>query len=159
MTTNRPAKPEHSAWLVPFLTVTDLPKAIAFYVTAFGFDECPEVEPAVHEGDVIHAAIKYKGKTIFNMMKEFAFGQEIATPAHKQQTSPISLYVYVDDVDSWYANAKQQGADILDAPETMFWGDRTCRVKDLDGYEWIFATNVADDQPMPEGSQHCCEKA
>jgi uncharacterized glyoxalase superfamily protein PhnB len=155
MTTQRPAKPTHSTWLTPFLTITDLSKAIAFYVDAFGFDRCEEVEEAVHEGTVIHAAMKYKGQAVFMMIAEGAFGQDIPTPKHSKLDSPMSLYVYVENVDSWYENAKKHGVEILDEPETMFWGDRTCRVKDLDGYHWIFATNVADDQPMPKGDFRC----
>ena len=155
MTTQRPAKPAHIAWLTPYLTIADLRKAITFYVDVFGFDKCEEVDEAVHEGAIIHAAIKYKGQAVFMMIAENAFGQGIPTPKHSKLDSPVSLYVYVDDVDSWFEHAKKQGAEILDEPQTMFWGDRTCRVKDLDGYHWIFATNVADDQPMPEGDFHC----
>jgi len=148
MTTQRPSKPADMAWLVPCLTIADLSKAIDFYVSAFGFERCPG-EEALHEGAIVHALMKYKGQVVFMLGAEHAFGSHVLTPKHSQQELPSTLYVYVDDVDAWHQQAKSKGAEILDPPETMFWGDRVCRVKDLDGYHWMFATNVTEEKPMP----------
>ena len=46
------------------------------------------------------------------------------------------------DVDSLYEAALKAGAKSLGAPENMFWGDRMCRLQDLDGYIWCFATAI-----------------
>jgi uncharacterized glyoxalase superfamily protein PhnB len=57
------------------------------------------------------------------------------------------LYVYCDDVDKFFARATAAGAKVVAPPTDMFWGDRMCRISDPDGYEWSFATNVADFDP------------
>ena len=50
------------------------------------------------------------------------------------------------------AQAKAAGAEILNEPEDMFWGDRTVMLRDPDGYKWMFATKVGEFDPskMPQ---------
>ena len=74
-------------------------------------------------------------------------------PAITHTTSPVSIYVYCDDVEKRYEKAKKAGLEILLPMDVRFWGDRTFRVVDPEGYIWDFATWVADfnpDQLPPE---------
>jgi uncharacterized glyoxalase superfamily protein PhnB len=59
----------------------------------------------------------------------------------------VQLYVYCDDVDALFNRAKAAGAQVVAAPSDMFYGDRVCKLKDPDGFDWYFATNVADFDP------------
>jgi uncharacterized glyoxalase superfamily protein PhnB len=68
-------------------------------------------------------------------------------PAMSQVVSPISLYVYCDDVDALYTRATAAGAKGVKPPQDQFYGDRNCVLEDPDGYWWNFATNVADFDP------------
>jgi len=50
------------------------------------------------------------------------------------------LYVYVSDADEAYARAIKSGAESLEEPRDMPYGDRRCMVKDDWGNTWQIAT-------------------
>jgi len=50
------------------------------------------------------------------------------------------LYVYVPDADSTYRRAIAAGAEALEAPTDMHYGDRRATVRDPWGNTWQFAT-------------------
>jgi uncharacterized glyoxalase superfamily protein PhnB len=92
---------------------------------------------------ISHAEMEYNGQKIM-------FGKQTACEKKppmlaKDAECPISLYVYCEDVDSFYKAAVAAGANSLAAPEDTFWGDRMCRLQDPEGYQWSFAT--------PQGSK------
>ncbi|MFQ5454034.1 MAG: VOC family protein, partial [Candidatus Zixiibacteriota bacterium] len=66
--------------------------------------------------------------------------------------SPVSFYLYVDNVDNFYIKAKDAGANSLSEPKEQFYGDRTACFKCPEGFNWTFAQNVADFDPnnIPE---------
>jgi uncharacterized glyoxalase superfamily protein PhnB len=104
------------------------------------------------EGNLLHAEMRYAG------------GMVMLGPASKEQCgmSPLDLpgvnqglYVYVDNMDAPYRNAKTRGAVITMDPAEMFWGDRIYAAKDLEGHRWTFAQHVKDVAPedmQPPGS-------
>lgn len=55
---------------------------------------------------------------------------------------PLSLYVYVPDVDAAYTQAIAAGAKALYPPAQKFWGDRDCGVTDAFGNHWFLATKT-----------------
>ncbi len=61
--------------------------------------------------------------------------------------TPVSLYLYVDDVNKFYDQAKAAGAIVKAELSNQFWGDRMCCFECPDGHSWTFATNVADFDP------------
>ncbi|MEA2030514.1 MAG: hypothetical protein U9N55_02810 [candidate division Zixibacteria bacterium] len=61
--------------------------------------------------------------------------------------SPVGLYIYVDDIDSFYTKARDAGAKMITELETMFWGDKMCSFECPEGHRWTFAQNVADFDP------------
>jgi PhnB protein len=69
------------------------------------------------------------------------------SPATSKADCPICLYVYCSDVDALYRRAKAAGATVVSEPADMFWGDRVVNLKDPEGYNWMFAANVADFDP------------
>jgi uncharacterized glyoxalase superfamily protein PhnB len=56
-------------------------------------------------------------------------------------------FVYVDDVDKHFAQAKEAGAKILQEPKDQFCGDRTYGTEDPEGHQWYFAQHVRDVTP------------
>ena len=147
---DRSAKPADMPWLTPYLTVRDAEKSLDFYHRAFGFE--PGEETLRDSNGVIqHAAMRYQGAFIM-MAPETAWGCKSAAPVTSGTEIPIGLYLYCEDVDAFYANAVAQGAESMEEPADMFWGDRICTLRDADGYVWSFATNVADFDPskIPE---------
>jgi PhnB protein len=143
--TMRPPKPADMFWMTPILVVRDVDKTIDFYTRAFGF-EASETMPD-SSGKTVHGGMKYKGAVVVMLGREGAFGCKTASPAASKTDCPVNLYVYCDDVDAFCNRAKKEGAEIKSEPTDMFWGDRTVQIKDLDGYNWTFATNVADFDP------------
>ncbi len=58
--------------------------------------------------------------------------------------SPVSFYIYLENVDEAYKKATQAGARSKMAVDDMFWGDRVGTVHDPFGYGWSLATHVKD---------------
>lgn len=90
----------------------------------------------------MHATIKI-GDSILMMADETPSG-ECAKSAETLGSSPISLYVYVPDVDDAFQTALQAGAQSIMPVADMFWGDRCGALKDPFGYSWMIGTHVQD---------------
>ena len=73
-------------------------------------------------------------------------GPEFQNPVRHGHVSQLQ-YMYVDDVDKHFEQAKAAGAKILNEPEDQFYGDRRYEVEDLAGHRWNFATRVRDVAP------------
>ena len=59
-------------------------------------------------------------------------------------SSPVVLYVYVEDVDKTVEQAIAAGATVLSPVENQFWGDRIGWIMDPSGHVWSIATRVED---------------
>ncbi len=138
----RPYKPQGWPQLIPALTVADARKSIEFYKKAFGFQL--EGQPLEFEGKIAHAELKFQDAKI---MIGTEGCNDMKSPKSAGVRPGMSLYLYCENVDAIYERAIKAGAKSEAAPEEMFWGDRTCRVTDPDGYVWWFAKNVADFDP------------
>ena len=61
--------------------------------------------------------------------------------------SPVSMYVYVKDVDSIFNQAVTEGATVLKPVNDQFYGDRSGYLKDPFGHLWSIATHKKDLSP------------
>lgn len=138
---NRPAKPAAMSWVIPYLMVESSEKAVAFYRDVLGLEVLSEAKN--DDGMVFHAELQYKDVVLMCGNAGY-WGDDAKTPAQGNYMSPVSLYLYVEDVDAFHNKVKAAGANVLSEPEDQFWGDRMFRVADIDGHQWTFATNVAD---------------
>jgi PhnB protein len=59
-------------------------------------------------------------------------------------SSPVVLYVYVENVDESVRRAEAAGARVLMAPTDQFWGDRTAWLIDPSGHVWTIATRLEE---------------
>lgn len=134
--------PKNSPTLLPYFTVTNASSAIEFYQRAFGFklrSSAPN-----KEGVICHAEMTH-GEALVMFCTEGSFDSTDKTPKHLGITMPLTLYIYVENVDALHEQALTHGAISKIAPNDGFWGDRFCALTDPDGYEWMFATHLGED--------------
>jgi len=59
-------------------------------------------------------------------------------------SSPVVIYVYVEDVDKVIEQAVAAGAKVLLPVKDQFWGDRTGRIVDPSGHVWTISSRVEE---------------
>ncbi|HKC80705.1 MAG TPA: VOC family protein [Gemmatimonadaceae bacterium] len=59
-------------------------------------------------------------------------------------SSPVVIFVYVEDVDKVVERAVAAGAKVLIPVKDQFWGDRTARIADPSGHVWTIASRVEE---------------
>lgn len=134
------AIPDGYHTLTPSFMFKDSKKAMAFYQKAFGA-KALDVFPNLNGPGIMHATMQI-GNSIFMM------GDEIMGPkspsAETLGASPITLFLYVPDVDAAFQQAVAAGATVVMPVAEMFWGDRAGAVNDPFGYQWMIATHKRD---------------
>ena len=110
----------------------------------------------------MHATMKI-GNSIVMMGDEMP-QEECAKSAETMGGSPISLYVYVPDVDGAFEQAVKAGGAAVMPVTDMFWGDRCGVLKDPFGYSWMIATHKRDlsEEEIKQGAERFmaeCEEA
>lgn len=151
--------PEGYHAITPSFTFKDSRKAIEFYKKAFGA-QALEVLPSPDGRRTMHATIKI-GDSVLMMGDEMpaspAGGPDpnCGKSAETLGASPISLYVYVPDVDKNFRQAIAAGATETMPVADMFWGDRAGSLKDPFGYSWMIATHTRDlsDEEIKKGAE------
>lgn len=136
--------PEGYHSLTPLLTVSNAAEIIEFYKKAFAAEE--RYRMLGPDGKmVVHAELKI-GNSIFMLGDEMPAQGCGRSPLY-YKGSPVTFYVYVEDVDAAFKRAVDGGAKVHSPLENMFWGDRTAAVTDPAGHLWTFATHVEDVAP------------
>ena len=59
-------------------------------------------------------------------------------------SSPVVIYVYVEDVDKTVERAITNGAQVLLPVQNQFWGDRIAWIMDPSGHVWTVATRIEE---------------
>lgn len=129
--------------VTPNLVVEDAAKALDFYRKAFGAEET--VRMPGPNGRIMHAEFRIGDSVL--MLGE---GMPDRAPNHPKALggTPVSLYVYMDNVDAAWKRALDAGAKQIMPLQDMFWGDRTGWLEDPFGHAWSLAQHIAD--PTPE---------
>ena len=126
--------------VTPYLIVQGGAAAIDFYVQAFGAVELFRMPGP--DGKLGHAEIKIGDSPVMlaDATEEFkgprAFGG-----------TPVSLMIYVEDVDRVFRQALAQGATQLRPVVDQFYGDRSGTLVDPFGHVWTVSTHVEDVSP------------
>jgi len=136
------AIPENYHRVTPYLVVDGAAKAIDYYTRVFGATEIMRM-PA--PGNRIgHAELRF-GDTIVMLADT---NPEMGYKSPKTLGgSPISLLLYVENVDSTVDHAVKNGGRLVRKVEDQFYGDRTGGVEDPFGHHWYVATHVEDVSP------------
>ena len=134
--------PEGYHTATPYLIVKDAARAIEFYKKAFGATELMRMpEPG---GKIGHAEIKIGDSPI--MLADEVPGMGFRSP-ESLGGSPISILLYVEDVDVVFSEALAAGAKVQRPVADQFYGDRTGGVTDPFGHVWYIATHKEDVSP------------
>lgn len=131
--------PEGYPRVTPYLNVIGAADAIGFYCQVLGATERMRMDGP--DASIAHAELDLGGSVIMLADESTEVGNK--SPSTLGGT-PVSLMVYVEDVDSTYNGAIAAGATEIQAVEAKFYGDRSGMFKDPWGHEWTVATHVED---------------
>lgn len=130
--------------VTPYLVVKGATQAIEYYKQVFGATETVRMNGP--DGTVGHAELKIGNSHIMLADENPSMGQGHASAA-SIGGSPVSLYVYLPDVDKVVQRAAELGAKILKPVQDQFYGDRNGFIQDPFGHLWVIATHVEDVSP------------
>lgn len=136
--------PEGYHSVTPMFIYKNAREAIEFYKRAFNAKE-RFVMPGPNGKGVMHAELQI-GNSIIMMGEES--NKEQCKSAQTLGGTPISMYLYVQDVDAAFKRAVDAGARSQMTVQDMFWGDRMGSITDPFGYCWSIATHTRDLSPI-----------
>jgi len=131
--------PEGYHSVTPYLIIEGAGEAIAFYARAFGAKELFRFPTP--DGKIGHAEIKIGDSPIMLADAYPAMGYK---SPKSLGGSPVSLMIYVEDVDSVFNQAVQAGATVKEALTDKFYGDRSGSLIDPFGHVWHVSTHKED---------------
>ena len=126
--------------VIPYLYIKGAAKAIEFYTRAFG---ARETYARITDGDgrVGHAEITIGASTL--MLADEHPEIDARGPQH-YGGSPVSILLYVDDVDALFKQAVAAGGTEVRPVTDQFYGDRSGTLKDPFGHSWHLSTHKED---------------
>ncbi|HKY30146.1 MAG TPA: VOC family protein [Pyrinomonadaceae bacterium] len=133
--------PEGYHSVTPYLIIDGASAAIDFYKKAFGATELFRME---HEGKIGHAEIKIGDSPVMLSDEQPQIGYK---GPKSMGGTPVSLMIYVDDVDTVYKRAIESGGVEVKALQDQFYGDRSGTLTDPFGHVWTVATHKEDVTP------------
>jgi len=120
--------------VTPYLTVDDASILIDFLKSAFNAQVKYEMKD--EKGNIRHAEVSVGDSILM-----------IGQARDEWKPRPMTLYLYVPDVDALYKSALAAGATSLQEVTNQFYGDRSGGVQDPQGNYWWIATHVEDVSP------------
>jgi len=142
MTTRAKPIPEGYHTATPYLIITPAAKAIEFYKAVFGATELERL--ATPGGKVGHAEIQIGDSRI---MLADEFPEWDARSPKTIGGCPVSIMLYVEDVDAVVKRAVAAGATLFKPVADQFYGDRSGTITDPFGHKWTIATHIEDVSP------------
>jgi PhnB protein len=139
MATKPKGIPENSSVIIPRLVCRDPGRAIDFCVGTFAAVELGR-RPGP-DGSLAHALLTIGPAMI---MIEAEWPTLTSRAPIPDGSSPVVIFVYVEDVDRTVERAVARGAQVLVPAENQFWGDRVAWIMDPAGHVWTIATRVEE---------------
>ena len=131
--------PDEGQALTPQLICRDAARAIEFYRQAFGAEELFRLtEPS---GKVGHAEMRLADSRIMLADEYPDYG---ALSPESVGGSPVTLHLYVADVDRAIERATAAGATLVRPAKDEFYGDRAGTIADPFGHKWHLASKQED---------------
>ena len=127
--------------VTPYLICRNAAAAIDFYKRAFGAEELFRIG---NDEVVGHAELKLGNAIIMLADEHPSMG---AVGPETIGGSPVSLMIYVENVDEFTEKAIAEGLQVLKPVQDQFYGDRSGQFKDPFGHLWAFATHIEDVSP------------
>jgi PhnB protein len=134
--------PEGYHTVTPYLIVKRGTDALEFYVRAFAATERYRMQDP--GGKIRHAEITIGNSCVMLADEHPEIG---ALGPETIGGSPISIHLYVEDVDAVVGRAVAAGAQLTRPVADQFYGDRVGGVTDPFGHRWFIATHKEDLTP------------
>ena len=131
--------PEGYHTVTSYLIIDGAADAIEYYKKAFGATELFRFPTP--DGKIGHAEIKIGDSPI---MLADAYPDMGYNGPKSLNGSPVSLMIYVDDVDTVFSRAVEAGASVKEAVSDKFYGDRMGTLIDPFGHVWHVGTHKED---------------
>ena len=139
MTAEHKGVPAGASAIIPRLYCQDVEAEIDFCCNALGAVE--RVRRPGPNGRPQHAMLLF-GPAMLMIEGE---NPEVPTrPPNPDGSSPVVIYLYVEDVDGTVERALKEGGKLVVPVATHFWGDRLGWVQDPAGHMWTIATRVEE---------------
>lgn len=123
----------------PYLRTRDAGAAIEFYKKAFGATE--DFRLSEPSGRIGHAELKF-GETTVMVADEYP---EYGIHGPSKDVPPgSSIHLHVEDVDAMTQQAVDAGATLVMEPKDQFYGERSSKVLDPFGHEWLLGSNIEE---------------
>ena len=125
--------------LFAYICVRNAADAIAFYTRAFGAAESFRLTDP--KGRIGHAEITF-GSHVVMLSEEYPeYG--VLAPAQGVKL-PFVIHLHVDDADRVIEQAVAAGATIVRPAKDEFYGERSGRIRDPFGYEWLVGHQIEE---------------
>jgi len=141
MKTKVKAIPEGWHSLTAYISVKGALEAIEFYKNAFGAKETGRL--TMPDGSIGHAELEIGDSKIMLAEENEQWGN---LSPQSIGGSPVSLCLYVEDVDAVFDKALKSGATVTGemVVKDQFYGDRTGGITDPFGHKWSIMTHIED---------------
>jgi PhnB protein len=139
MASNVTPIPDDSSVVIPRLVCRDPLAELDFCKITFRAEE--RVRRPGPDGGVSHALITIGPAMI---MIESEWPAMTMRAPRLDGSSPVAIFVYIEDVDQAVERAVALGAKILMPLQDQFWGDRTAWIMDPSGHVWTIATRIEE---------------
>ena len=137
--------------VTPHLVCAGAADAIEFYKNAFNATQTMRLPGP--DGKLMHAAIRIGDSTVMLIDESPEWGM---VGPKTLKGSPVTIHLYVEDVDAVVARAVKFGAKVTMPVADMFWGDRYGVLEDPFGHHWSVAKHIRD--VSPEEMQQAMQK-
>ena len=130
--------------ITPAICYVNPRAALDYLRDAFGF----ELELLIEDekGNLAHSQMSYGNGAI---MVGNEWSENHASPLNVGRKCTQTVHIQVtDDIDAHCERARKAGMEIIQAPETQFYGDRTYRARDPEGHIWTFGQTVKEVSPQ-----------
>jgi PhnB protein len=134
--------PEGHRTVTPYLAIKNAAEALQFYKRAFGAIE--RYRLMMPDGRVGHAEIVLSDSIV---MLSDEFPEYGGKAPEALGGSPVSIHLYVEDVDAFFRKAVSAGATVRKPVMDQFYGDRSGQLEDPFGHLWWVATHQEDVAP------------
>ena len=131
--------PDGASVVIPRLFCRDPAAAIDFYSETFG--AVTRGSRPGPDGKVVHAMLTIGDQML---MVDAEWPTLPSRAPLRDGSSPVVLYVYVENTDTTVDRAVAAGAQLLIPPADQFWGDRTAWIMDPAGHVWTVASRVEE---------------
>ena len=134
--------PKDMHTVTPHLICAGATAAIEFYQKAFNAVELLRIPG--QNGRLMHACIRIGDSNVMLVDEMPEWG---ALSPKSLKGSPVTIHLFVKDVDAFVAQAVSAGAVVKMPVADMFWGDRYGKIEDPFGHAWSVATHIRDMTP------------